>query len=93
MDFTNSNKASKKAEEPKPPVMSVETKKPIEITDESSSSNEPRVDKILSMTKPSRAEIKRMDLSLSHPLYQDMLQRLLVAINAVCTSANLSKFS
>ena len=35
---TNSNKA-KKAEEPKPPVMSVETKKPIEVTDKSSSSN------------------------------------------------------
>ena len=64
MDFTNSNKASKKAEEPKPPVMSVETKKPIEVTDESSNSNEPRVDKILSMTKPSRAEVKKMYISL-----------------------------
>ena len=51
MDFTNSNKSSKKNEEPKPPVISVETKKPIEVTDESSNSNEPRVDKILSMTK------------------------------------------
>ena len=64
MDFTNSNKSSKKAEEPKLPVMSVETKKPIEVTDESSNSNEPRVDKVLSMTKPSRAEVKKMYISL-----------------------------
>ena len=64
MDFTNSNKASKKAEEPKPPVMSVETKKPIEVTDKSSNSNEPRVDKILSRTRPSRAEVKKMYISL-----------------------------
>ena len=64
MDFTNSNKASKEAEEPKPPVMSVETKKPIEVTDKSSSSNEPRVDKILSRTRPSRAEVKKMYISL-----------------------------
>ena len=64
MDFTNSNNASKKAEEPKPPVMSVETKKPIEVTDKSSSSNEPRVDKILSRTRPSRAEVKKMYISL-----------------------------
>ena len=64
MDFTNSNKASKKGEEPKPPVMSVETKKPIEVTDKSSSSNEPRVDKILSRTRPSRAEVKKMYISL-----------------------------
>ena len=64
MDFTNSNKASKKAEEPKPPVMSVETKKPIEVTDKSCSSNEPRVDKILSRTRPSRAEVKKMYISL-----------------------------
>ena len=64
MDFTNSNKASKKSEEPKPPLMSVETKKPIEVTNESSSSNEPRVDKILSRTRPSRAEVKKMYISL-----------------------------
>ena len=64
MDFTNSNKASKKAEEPKPPVISVETKKPIEVTDKSSSTNEPRVDKILSRTRPSRAEVKKMYISL-----------------------------
>jgi len=64
MDFTNSNKASRKAEEPKPPVMSVETKKPIEVTDKSSSFNEPRVDKILSRTRPSRAEVKKMYISL-----------------------------
>ena len=44
--------------------MSVETKKPIEVTDESSSSNEPRVDKILSRTRPSRAEVKKMYISL-----------------------------
>ncbi len=64
MDFTNSNKTPKKAEEPKPPVMSVETKKPIEVSDENSSSNEPRVDKILSRTRPSRAEVKKMYISL-----------------------------
>ena len=44
--------------------MSVETKKPIEVTDESNSSNEPRVDKILSRTRPSRAEVKKMYISL-----------------------------
>ncbi len=64
MDFTNSNKASKKVEDPKPPVISVETKKPIEVTENSSSSNEPRVDKILSRTRPSRAEVKKMYISL-----------------------------
>ena len=65
MDFTNSNKSSKEVEEPKPPVISVETNKPIEVTDKSSSSsNEPRVDKILSRTRPSRAEVKKMYISL-----------------------------
>ena len=64
MDFTNSNKASKKVEEPKPPVMSAETKKPIEVTNENSDVGEPRVDKILSRTSPSRAEVKKMYISL-----------------------------
>ena len=64
MDFTNSNKSSKEAEEPKPPVMSVETKKPIEVTNENSDTDEPRVDKILSRTRPSRAEVKKMYISL-----------------------------
>ena len=44
--------------------MSVETKKPIEVTSEGSNSNEPRVDKILSRTRPSRAEVKKMYISL-----------------------------
>ena len=64
MDFTNSNKSSKEVKEPIPPVMSVETNKPIEVTDESNSSNKPRVDKILSRTRPSRAEVKKMYISL-----------------------------
>ena len=64
MDFTNSNKSSKEVEEPKPPVMSVETKKPIEVTNDDSNSGEPRVDKILSRTRPSRAEVKKMYISL-----------------------------
>jgi len=64
MDFTNSNKSSKKREEPEPPVMSVETKKPIEVTNMDSSPDEPRVDKILSRTRPSRAEVKKMYISL-----------------------------
>ena len=64
MDFTNSNKSSKEVEKPKPPVMSVETKKPIEVTNDDSNSGEPRVDKILSRTRPSRAEVKKMYISL-----------------------------
>ena len=64
MDFTNSNKSPKEVEEPKPPVMSVETKKPIEVTNDDSNSGEPRVDKILSRTRPSRAEVKKMYISL-----------------------------
>ena len=64
MDFTNSNKSSIEAEEPKPPVMSVETKKPIEVTNGNSDIDEPRVDKILSRTRPSRAEVKKMYISL-----------------------------
>ena len=64
MDFTNSDKSSKEVEEPKPPVMSVETKKPIEVTNDDSNSGEPRVDKILSRTRPSRAEVKKMYISL-----------------------------
>ena len=64
MDFSSTNKTSKKAEKPAPPVISVETKDPIEVTSPDVDSNEPRVDKILSRTRPSRAEIKKMYISL-----------------------------
>ena len=64
MDFTNSNKSNKKPEEPRPPVMSVETKKPIQVSSVDSDPSEPRVDKVLSRTRPSRAEIKKMYISL-----------------------------
>jgi hypothetical protein len=64
MDFTNSNKSNKKAEEPRSPVMSVETKKPIQVSSVDSDPSEPRVDKVLSRTRPSRAEIKKMYISL-----------------------------
>ena len=64
MDFTKSNKSSKKAEEPKPPVISAKTKKPIEVSSVDLDSSEPKVDKILSRTRPSRAEIKKMYISL-----------------------------
>ena len=64
MDFSSTNKTSKKAEKPAPPVISVETKNPIEVTSPEVDSNEPRVDKILSRTRPSRAEIKKMYISL-----------------------------
>ena len=64
MDFSSTNKTSKKAEKPAPPVISVETKDPIEVTSPEVDSNEPRVDKILSRTRPSRAEIKKMYISL-----------------------------
>ena len=64
MDFTKSNKSSKKVEEPKPPVISAKTKKPIEVSSVDLDSNEPKVDKILSRTRPSRAEIKKMYISL-----------------------------
>ena len=64
MDFSSTNKTSKKAEKPAPPVISVETKEPIEVTSPEVDSNEPRVDKILSRTRPSRAEIKKMYISL-----------------------------
>ena len=64
MDFTNSNKSNKKVEEPRPPVMSVETKKPIQVSSVDSDLREPRVDKVLSRTRPSRAEIKKMYISL-----------------------------
>ena len=64
MDFTKSNKSSKKAEEPKSPVISAKTKKPIEVSSIDIDSNEPKVDKILSRTRPSRAEIKKMYISL-----------------------------
>ncbi|MFL2994803.1 MAG: flagellar M-ring protein FliF C-terminal domain-containing protein [Candidatus Neomarinimicrobiota bacterium] len=64
MDFTKSNKSSKKAEEPKPPVISAKTKKPIEVSSVNLDSNEPKVDKIITSTRPSRAEIKKMYISL-----------------------------
>ena len=64
MDFTNSSKSSKKIDQPKPPVVSVETKKPIEVSNDDSDPKEPRVDKVLSRTTPSRAEIKKMYISL-----------------------------
>lgn len=64
MDFTNSNKSNKKAEEPRPPVMSAETKKPIQVSSPNTDPSEPRVDKVLSRTRPSRAEIKKMYISL-----------------------------
>ena len=64
MDFTKSNKSSKKAEEPKPPLISAKTKKPIEVSSVNLDSNEPKVDKIITSTRPSRAEIKKMYISL-----------------------------
>ena len=64
MDFTNSNKSNKKVKEPRPPVISVETKKPIQASSANSDPSEPRVDKVLSRTRPSRAEIKKMYISL-----------------------------
>ena len=64
MDFTNSNKSNKKVEEPRSPVMSVETKKPIQVSSVDSDPSKPRVDKVLSRTRPSRAEIKKMYISL-----------------------------
>ncbi len=64
MDFTKSNQKSNKTEKPKPPVISVDTKKPLEVTSPDVESNEPRVDKVLSRTRPSRAEIKKMYISL-----------------------------
>ena len=64
MDFTNSNKSNKKVEDPRPPVMSVETKKPIQVSNVGDDPSEPRVDKVLSRTRPSRAEIKKMYISL-----------------------------
>ena len=65
MDFTKSgNKKSKKAEKPAPPVISVDTKDPIEVTAPGVESSDPRVDKVLSRTRPSRAEIKKMYISL-----------------------------
>ena len=44
MNFTNSNK-NPKVEQPKPPVMSVETKKPIQVSDKNTDTREPRVEK------------------------------------------------
>ncbi len=65
MDFTKSgNKKSKKSGKPAPPVISVDTKEPIEVTTPDVEPNDPRVDKVLSRTRPSRAEIKKMYISL-----------------------------
>ena len=65
MDFTKSgNKKSKKAEKPTPPVISVDTKDPIEVTAPGVDPKDHRVDKVLSRTRPSRAEIKKMYISL-----------------------------
>ena len=65
MDFTKSgSKKSKKADKPAPPVISVDTKEPIEVTTPDVEPNDPRVDKVLSRTSPSRAEIKKMYISL-----------------------------
>ena len=65
MDFTKSNKKVKSTEKPEPPVISSDTKKPIVVTDSGvESNNQPRVDKVLSRTRPSRAEIKKMYISL-----------------------------
>jgi len=64
MDFTNSNKSNKKVEDPRPPVMSVETKNPIQVSSVGDDPSELRVDKVLSRTRPSRAEIKKMYISL-----------------------------
>ena len=65
MDFTKSNKKVKNIEKPESPVISSDTKKPIVVTDLGvESNNQPRVDKVLSRTRPSRAEIKKMYISL-----------------------------
>ena len=65
MDFTKSgNKKSKKADKPAPPVISVDTKEPIEVTTPDVEPNDPRVDKVIARTSPSRAEIKKMYISL-----------------------------
>ena len=60
MEFTESEKARKRAKEPEPPVVSVDTQEPIEVTPEDTEFEEPRVNKVLSRTRPSRAEIKKM---------------------------------
>ena len=64
MEFTESEKARKKAKEPEPPVVSVDTQEPIEVTPKDTGFEDPRVDKVLSRTRPSRAEIKKMYISL-----------------------------
>jgi len=65
MDFTKSgNKKSKKVDKPTPPVISVDTKEPIEVTTPDVEPNDPRVDKVIARTSPSRAEIKKMYISL-----------------------------
>jgi len=63
IEFTESDRAQKKAKKPEPPVVSVDTQEPVEITD-SKNPEEPRVDKVYRSTRPSRAEIKKMYISL-----------------------------
>ena len=63
IEFTESEKSQKKAKKPEPPVVSVDTQEPVEITD-SKNPEEPRVDKVYRSTRPSRAEIKKMYISL-----------------------------
>ena len=64
MDFTKSNKKSKKSGKPAPPIISVDTKNPIQVTSSETEITQPRVDKVLSRTRPSRAEVKKMYISL-----------------------------
>ena len=64
MDFTKSNKKSKKPGKPAPPIISVDTKNPIQVTSSETEITQPRVDKVLSRTRPSRAEVKKMYISL-----------------------------
>ena len=64
MDFTKSNKKSKKSGKPAPPIISVDTKNPIQVTGSETEITQPRVDKVLSRTRPSRAEVKKMYISL-----------------------------
>ena len=64
MEFTESEKSRKRAKEPEPPVVSVDTKEPIEITPSDTDPAQPRVNKVYRSTRPSRAEIKKMYISL-----------------------------
>jgi len=61
---SSGSKKSKKVDKPTPPVISVDTKEPIEVTIPDVEPNDPRVDKVIARTSPSRAEIKKMYISL-----------------------------